>query len=137
MPLTPTGKIERKSLPSPEQSRLKPTGAFVAPKTQLEKTIARVWKDTLELESVGVNDSFFELGGNSMEIVIIINQLRKELTMEIPVTAMFMYRTITDFVSYLTQQEDQGKLETDRREALKRGEEKKRKKLEMRKRRVT
>jgi acyl carrier protein len=136
IPLTPNGKIERKSLPSPGQSRLKPGEAFVSPKTQLEKTIAQVWKNTLKLESVGVNDSFFELGGNSMEIVIITNQLRNQLTVEIPVAAMFRYRTIRAFVSYLTQQEDQGKLETDRREALKRGEEKKRKKMQMRKRKI-
>jgi amino acid adenylation domain-containing protein len=136
IPLTANGKIERKSLPSPGQSRLKPGETFVAPKTQLEKTIARVWKNTLKLESVGVNDSFFELGGNSMEIVIITNQLRNQLTVGIPVAAMFRYRTIRAFVSYLTQQEDQGKLETDRREALKRGEEKKRKKMQMRKRKI-
>ncbi|MEC4025698.1 phosphopantetheine-binding protein, partial [Pseudomonas fulva] len=63
MPLSPSGKIDRKALPLPEDSS---NQAFIAPQRPLEQQLARIWQDVLKLERVGVDDNFFELGGDSI-----------------------------------------------------------------------
>lgn len=66
LPLTATGKINRLALPEPDTTRPELDVDFVAPRDKLETEIAAIWKDILELDSVGVRDSFLELGGNSV-----------------------------------------------------------------------
>src|SRR5690606_7267992 len=65
IPLTTNGKIDKKSLPNPDASDLINT-VYVAPTTELEKTIIRIWRDLLQIDKIGVLDNFFELGGNSL-----------------------------------------------------------------------
>ncbi|MBC8999815.1 non-ribosomal peptide synthase/polyketide synthase [Pseudomonas sp. N40(2020)] len=63
MPLTPNGKLDRKALPNPDaEQRL----AYVEPRTELEKALAKIWQDVLKIERVGLTDNFFELGGDSI-----------------------------------------------------------------------
>ncbi len=66
LPLSPNGKIDRKALPAPEQSRPELDDAYVAPRTPTEQTLADLWAGVLGLERVGVQDNFFELGGHSL-----------------------------------------------------------------------
>ena len=67
LPLTPSGKIDRKALPAPEGRPQ--IGGYVAPRTPLEQTLARIWAEVLHLEQVGVEDNFFELGGHSLLVM--------------------------------------------------------------------
>jgi len=63
MPLTPNGKLDRKALPNPDaEQRL----AYVEPRTELEKALAKIWQEVLKVERVGLTDNFFELGGDSI-----------------------------------------------------------------------
>ncbi|WP_247842476.1 non-ribosomal peptide synthase/polyketide synthase [Pseudomonas sp. MWU12-3103b] len=63
MPLTPNGKLDRKALPNPDaEQRL----AYVEPRTELEKALAKIWQEVLKIERVGLSDNFFELGGDSI-----------------------------------------------------------------------
>ncbi|MFJ5254176.1 non-ribosomal peptide synthase/polyketide synthase [Pseudomonas sp. NPDC088414] len=63
MPLTPNGKLDRKALPNPDaEQRL----AYVEPRTELEKALAKIWQEVLKIERVGLTDNFFELGGDSI-----------------------------------------------------------------------
>ncbi|WP_233385519.1 non-ribosomal peptide synthetase [Methylobacterium sp. C25] len=74
LPLTSTGKVDRRALPVPDwQSR-----AYVAPRSEAEKALARVWQEVLKIERVGVTDDFFELGGNSLLSLRVISRLRRE-----------------------------------------------------------
>ncbi|ATB31217.1 non-ribosomal peptide synthetase [Melittangium boletus] len=66
MPLTPVGKVDRRGLPSPERARPSLDGARVSPRTPEEHTLARVWSEVLGLNPVGIQDSFFDLGGDSL-----------------------------------------------------------------------
>jgi amino acid adenylation domain-containing protein/non-ribosomal peptide synthase protein (TIGR01720 family) len=66
LPLTVNGKVDRRALPAPESVRSESDTASVAPRTSVEKTLARIWADVLRLPHVGVNDNFFELGGDSI-----------------------------------------------------------------------
>ena len=66
LPLTPNGKVDRKLLPAPDPGRPQLSSGFVAPRTQVETTLAGVWAGVLGVEQLGVDDDFFELGGHSL-----------------------------------------------------------------------
>ncbi|MCF4994541.1 amino acid adenylation domain-containing protein [Pseudomonas syringae] len=63
MPLTPNGKLDRKALPDPEAQ---PREVYAAPVTELEQALAKIWREVLKVERVGITDNFFELGGDSI-----------------------------------------------------------------------
>jgi amino acid adenylation domain-containing protein/non-ribosomal peptide synthase protein (TIGR01720 family) len=66
LPLSPNGKVDRKALPAPEQSREALAEEFVAPREGAEEVLARIWSEVLGVERVGVHDNLFELGGDSI-----------------------------------------------------------------------
>jgi len=77
MPLTISGKIDRKALPAPEQQRPELGDLYVAPRTEAEKKLAAIWSKALRVEQVGINDNFFELGGDSILSIQIISAARR------------------------------------------------------------
>lgn len=110
MPLTQSGKIDRRSLPEPllERSGLKQE--YVAPQSDIEKLLAGLWKDILKIDRVGVEDNFFDIGGNSLLGAYLIAQIRFILAREISVVRLFQYPTINAFSNYLSKdnnEEDQ------------------------------
>jgi amino acid adenylation domain-containing protein/non-ribosomal peptide synthase protein (TIGR01720 family) len=72
LPLTHNGKLDRKALPAPERGRVDSAKPYVAPRNAAEETIAGVWKSVLRVERVGVDDHFFELGGDSILSIQVI-----------------------------------------------------------------
>ncbi|HEV3457140.1 MAG TPA: amino acid adenylation domain-containing protein, partial [Thermoanaerobaculia bacterium] len=66
LPLTANGKVDRRALPPPDGARAAATAAYVAPRTPLEAALAEAWREVLGVERVGVDDSFFALGGDSI-----------------------------------------------------------------------
>ena len=84
MPVTPNGKINRKALPEPMDYRPQLEVAYLEPESEMEKIIAQTWKEELELEKIGVNDNFFDLGGSSMTVVRLINRLNQEFNKNVP-----------------------------------------------------
>lgn len=77
MPLTISGKIDRKGLPAPEQQRPELGDSYIAPRTEAEKKLAAIWSKALRIEQVGINDNFFELGGDSILSIQIISAARR------------------------------------------------------------
>lgn len=106
IPLTTNGKVDRKALPSPKLSRLKLDVTYVAPATQLEKTISETWKELLGVDRVGVQDNFFDLGGNSLNIVMMEHKLKEALNIDIPVVTLFTYPTISSLTKYLEEEKN-------------------------------
>jgi non-ribosomal peptide synthase protein (TIGR01720 family) len=93
LPLTPNGKLDRAALPAPDSIRPELAGRFVAPRTPVELTIAKVWTEVLGLEQVGIYDNFFELGGDSIlsiQIIARANQAGLKLTPK----QLFEYPTV-------------------------------------------
>jgi non-ribosomal peptide synthase protein (TIGR01720 family) len=77
MPLTVNGKVDRKALPLPESNRLGSDRDYVAPRTPAEETLAKIWSTVLGVERVGIEDNFYELGGDSiisLQVVARANQ---------------------------------------------------------------
>jgi len=103
MPLTATGKIDRKHLPGPESktNRGKGPGLSAAPATELEAIIAKHCAEVLKLDSVGVEDNFFDLGGNSLDIIRLAGKLSGELGKEVAVVKFFNYPTVRMLAQHL------------------------------------
>ncbi|KYF66721.1 non-ribosomal peptide synthetase [Sorangium cellulosum] len=72
LPLTANGKIDRAALPEPGRAGAPEAGGFVAPRNEVEATLARIWADILRVERVGIHDNFFALGGDSIRSLQVI-----------------------------------------------------------------
>jgi acyl carrier protein len=103
IPLTANGKVDRKSLPSIDGVRLplhKKEG-YAAPGTDIEKVIADIWKEVLELEKIGIDDNFFDIGGNSLNMLQLNNKLNNMFDNKLAVILMFRYTTIRSLAQIL------------------------------------
>ena len=98
-PLTPNGKVDRKALPPPVGSRPDLASAFVAPRTQLERTLAAIWSDVLGVDPVGVEDDFFELGGHSLLSLRVIASVNDELDAELTIGAVYEAPTVAELAA--------------------------------------
>ncbi|HZI31263.1 MAG TPA: non-ribosomal peptide synthetase, partial [Candidatus Binatia bacterium] len=106
LPLTPNGKVNRKALPAPETERPKLDTAYAAPRTELEKDIAGIWRELLRVEQVGLHDNFFDLGGNSLLVVEAQAKLRGVAGLDLPVVRLFQYPTIGSLATFLSRREN-------------------------------
>ncbi len=94
LPLTPSGKIDRRALPAPDASRPALSEQFVSPRTMTEELIAGIWSELLRVERVGVLDNFFELGGHSLLATQVIARMRETLGVELPLRVFFEVPTV-------------------------------------------
>jgi amino acid adenylation domain-containing protein len=101
IPLTRSGKVDRRALPEPGRQGLqvKPTG--IPPKSQVERIIAGAWQQVLKIDNVGVNDNFFDIGGNSLYIIRLSSKLKGIFHRDVPVVALFNYPTVSAQARYL------------------------------------
>jgi amino acid adenylation domain-containing protein/non-ribosomal peptide synthase protein (TIGR01720 family) len=100
-PLTPNGKLDRNALPHPESSR--DAAATVLPQTDLERSLAVIWQTILHLETVGIDDNFFDLGGHSLRMVQLQSAVRDRFDSAIALVDLFRYSTIRSLAAYLKQ----------------------------------
>jgi amino acid adenylation domain-containing protein len=100
LPLTPNGKVDRRSLPEPEVMGLG-AAKYVAPRSRMERTVAEIWRQVLDLERVGVHDGFFELGGHSLQLTGVRARLESALGRRIAMADLFRYPTVEAFAASL------------------------------------
>jgi amino acid adenylation domain-containing protein len=93
LPLTPSGKINRRALPAPDAARPDLETVHVAPRTPAEKLLADIWAEVLGLEAVGVNDNFLELGGDSILSIQVISRA-KQAGLHLTLTHLWEYQTV-------------------------------------------
>jgi acyl carrier protein len=91
LPLTPNGKVDRKALPAPPQAIV---GAGGPPQTETEKAVAAIWSELLRMDGIGVEDDFFDLGGQSMTAVGLVARLRDAFDVNIELATLFERPTI-------------------------------------------
>jgi acyl carrier protein len=111
LPLTATGKIDRKRLPKPESIKSVGAASDKAPRTEIERFIAEVWQEHLQIANIGVEDNFFDLGGHSMLILSIHERLAARFNDRITVIDLFSYPSIAALAKYLEQPQDDAPLE--------------------------
>ncbi|WP_172844448.1 non-ribosomal peptide synthetase [Tumebacillus algifaecis] len=112
LPLTANGKVDRSRLPRPRTS----DGAsetFVAPRTPLEREIASIWSELLNVEQVGIHDHFFALGGHSLLATQMISRMRRSLKVEISLRSLFERPTVASFAALISAQVQTGLDERD------------------------
>jgi amino acid adenylation domain-containing protein len=139
IPLTPSKKIDRNALPEPPRTRPRQGTEYQSPVTPMEKRIARIWKEKLNQDRVGIHDNFFDQGGNSLKLIAVAAELNRQLKRNIPVMDLFRYPTIQALARELelrmdsipgTVDEEQKERQKERlKERLKEKQEEKKEKL--------
>ncbi|WP_287295711.1 non-ribosomal peptide synthetase [Moorena sp. SIO2C4] len=94
LPLTPSGKVDRRALPAPNKSRRDLVVEFVAPRTPTEEILASIWAIVLGLEEIGIYDNFFHLGGDSIQVIQLLSRIRNTFSVELPLHYLFEDPTI-------------------------------------------
>ncbi|WP_261795091.1 phosphopantetheine-binding protein, partial [Pseudomonas syringae] len=85
--LTPSGKLDRKALPTPDASQLQ--ARYRAPRSEVEICLAAIWQDVLHAPQVGLDDHFFELGGHSLLAAQVIARIKTQLGVSLPLRTLF------------------------------------------------
>jgi amino acid adenylation domain-containing protein len=96
LPLTPNGKVDRNALPPTETSSPMPA-EFVAPENPIEECLAKIWRELLRTDVVGVNDHFFHLGGHSITAVQMLVRIRESMGVELSLQSLFDAPTLGGF----------------------------------------
>jgi amino acid adenylation domain-containing protein len=94
MPMTQSGKIDRKALARLAETKAARHKPYLAPRTEVEHRIAAIWSDVLKLQTIGIEDDFFALGGHSILAVNILFEIRKAFARDLPLAAIFDNPTI-------------------------------------------
>jgi len=105
LPLTPSGKLNRRALPAPESSEARTNDRVVtttnAAETRLEKVLTAIWSELLEVKAINVNDNFFELGGHSLLAVRLFAQIEKKLGKRLPLSILFQAPTVAQLAAVI------------------------------------
>nr|QEO74477.1 condensation domain-containing protein [uncultured bacterium] len=104
LPLSRNGKVDRRALPAPPQSRPELEAGYVAPRTGVESELAEIWAKTLGVERVGVHDNFFELGGHSLLATQLNARIVKAFDVELPLRSLFEAPTVAGLAAIIEQQ---------------------------------
>ncbi|XOS94074.1 phosphopantetheine-binding protein [Brevibacillus laterosporus] len=115
MPITPTGKIDRKQLASIELKPVTRNQIYTAPRTEIEQEIARVWQTGLGVDRVGLSDNFFEIGGHSLKIIELLVELKPKYPM-IKINDFFTHPTVQS-LAYRIEELYREKQETEQASA--------------------
>ncbi|HEY0739781.1 MAG TPA: amino acid adenylation domain-containing protein [Herpetosiphonaceae bacterium] len=113
LPLTANGKVDRQALPAPEAQRLE-AASYLAPQTTIEREIAQIWQEVLQLERVGRHDNFFDLGGHSIRMMQAYGKLVERLDREIAMVDLFRYPTVAALAQHLAASPAETHAEPDR-----------------------
>jgi len=101
MPLTLNGKVDRRALPDIDTDSEDITENYVAPRTDLENAIGKIWAKVLGKQQVSIYDNFFELGGHSLLATQLISRIRDALQVELPVSNLFEAPTVASLAKYI------------------------------------
>ncbi|WP_405059153.1 amino acid adenylation domain-containing protein [Kribbella sp. NBC_01505] len=103
VPLTPTGKINRRLLPPVRRAELVSSSVYVAPRTDLEGALAAIWRRVLQLDRIGVDDRFFDIGGESLRAMQVVAATNKMFNTKLSVRRLFEAPTLGEFAQEVSQ----------------------------------
>src|SRR3989454_629428 len=103
LPLTSNGKVDRLALPALAHENIQPAHEVVGPRTETEKALAAMWRELLVVESIGINDDFFDLGGQSLVAIKALSRIRDTFGVDLPLRNLFERPTITGLAEVIDQ----------------------------------
>lgn len=102
LPLTSSGKVDRKVLPAPELGNIvSAMNTYVGPRDDLEICLVNVWQKVLGVESVGIHDDFFDLGGHSLSLIRLVVEMKQAAGIDVDIGSVFQQPTIAGLVANL------------------------------------
>jgi len=104
LPLTPSGKSDRRALPQLDQTA--PVHLYEAPRDPAEEKLTEIWATVLRRDRIGITDNFFELGGHSLLATQLISRIRSAFGVELPLRSLFESPTVADLAIAITQIHD-------------------------------
>jgi hypothetical protein len=103
LPLTPSGKVDRRALPAPDQNGLQVANVYQPPRTPTEETLVAIWGKVLKLDKVGIYDNFFDVGGHSLLGTQVMSRIRSAFSIDLPLRHMFESPTVAEMADVITQ----------------------------------
>jgi len=100
IPLTSNGKVNKSALPSPDVTLLL-NNQFVAPRNEIEFSLAAIWREILVIDRVGVHDNFFELGGHSLLLMRLVASIKKTFGVTLTIRTFFEVETLEELANYI------------------------------------
>ena len=94
LPLTPNGKVDRRALPAPGNARPELDVTYVVPQSDIEKQLARIWEEVLDVRPIGIHDNFFDLGGHSLLATQVVSRIINSFSTDVPLRDIFEAPTI-------------------------------------------
>ncbi|MGE5215798.1 MAG: non-ribosomal peptide synthetase [Chloroflexota bacterium] len=113
LPLTPAGKVDRSALPAPTNKRPDLAVPYAAPRNIAEEELEHLWREALRLDRVGIHDSFFDLGGDSLSAMRLVSAVIEAFHLRLPVQALFQSPTIAEMASVLAANKADQRLSND------------------------
>lgn len=101
LPLNPNRKVDRKALPIPSKARPEQQESYIAPRNKTEQELTHIWQQVLGLETIGIQDDFLNLGGDSLLATQIINRVRETFQAEIPLDSLLEESTVAKQAQHL------------------------------------
>ncbi|KYC42747.1 hypothetical protein WA1_15530, partial [Scytonema hofmannii PCC 7110] len=102
LPLTPSGKVDRRALPTPDMGG-ELQEQYVAPRTPIEEILVQIWIQVLKVERIGVRDRFFTLGGHSLLATQLVSRIRNTFKVELPLRSVFATPTVAELALLIQQ----------------------------------
>ena len=106
LPLTPSGKVDRRALPAPVLPEARPVAEGDRPRTPVEEALSAIWEDLLGRRGVGVHDNFFELGGHSLLAMRMLNRVAAELGARLPVSILIHHATVASLAQVIAGKDE-------------------------------
>ncbi|RFB38346.1 non-ribosomal peptide synthetase [Brevibacillus sp. VP] len=110
LPLTSNGKVDKRALPEPESQALQ---AYAIPENETEEKLVQLFQEVMDVELVGTQDSFYELGGHSLKAMMLVSRIHKDFGVKIPLKEVFSRPTVKELAAYLTQSEEANYIEIE------------------------
>lgn len=106
LPLTANGKVDRYALKEAHPLSRSINKIFIPPRTPTESTLAKIWAEVLNIEHIGIHDNFFDLGGNSLLAVRLLDQINKQFARDLSLSKLFLNQTIESLAIALSSKTD-------------------------------
>src|SRR5207302_8379609 len=103
LPLTPTGKVDRRALPDPGRERPELSHPYVGPRTPLEEMLTAMWAEVLDVERVGIHDHFQDLGGHSLAAMSLVSRVRARFHVDVCLRSFFGTPTVAGLATAIVE----------------------------------